>query len=91
MKFKPSTFCPEDITLSRSSNTCECIPEVLSEFLGVAEFGGEPNESLRGGLDFDVEYVLSDNEPGSLSTHGDGDVTVVFSECFRSLGLCPGI
>lgn len=64
---------------------------MLSEFLGVAEFGGEPTESLRGGLDLDAEYVLSNDEPGSLSTHGDEDVTVVFSECLRNLGLCPGI
>lgn len=33
--------------------TCECTPEVLIEPLGVAEFGGDPIESLRGGLDFE--------------------------------------
>lgn len=33
--------------------TCECTPDVLIEPLGVAEFGGDPIESLRGGLDFE--------------------------------------
>jgi len=53
--------------------------------LGVAEFGGEPIDSLRGGLDF--EYVRSDSDAGCLSTQGDGDVTLPFSEDWRTLGL----
>jgi len=68
-----------------NSSTCECTPEVLRDPLGVAEVGGEPIESLRGGLDF--EYVRSDIDAGFLSTHGDGEVTPPFSECFRSFGL----
>ena len=55
----------------------------------MAEVGGEPKESLRGGLDF--EYVRSDNDVVCLSTHGEGDVTPILSEYFRSFGLCPGV
>ena len=65
--------------------TCECTPEVLSDPLGVAEFGGDPKDSVRGGLDF--EYVRSDKDVGCLSTQGDGDVTLLFSEDCRTLGL----
>ena len=68
--------------------TCECTPEVLRDPLGVAEFGDEPMDSVRGGLDF--EYVRSDNDAGCLSTQGDGDVTLLFSEDWRTLGLWPG-
>ena len=53
--------------------------------MGVAEFGGEPMDSLRGGLDF--ENVRSDSDTGCLSTQGDGDVTLLFSEDRRPLGL----
>lgn len=74
--------------IGQNSHTWEWTPEVLREPLGVAEFGGDPMESLRGGLDF--EYVRSDSEAVCLSTHGDGDVTLPFSECCRSFGLCPG-
>jgi len=62
-------------------HTCEYTPEVLLEPLGVAEFGGDPKESLLGGLDF--ENVRSVNGAGCLSTHGEGDVTLPFSECNR--------
>lgn len=68
--------------------TCECTPEVLRDPLGVAEFGGEPMDSLRGGLDF--ENVRSDSDTGCLSTQGDGDVTLLFSDDCRPLGLWPG-
>lgn len=68
--------------------TCECTPEVLRDPFGVAEFGGDPIESLRGGLDF--EYVRSDIDAVCLSTQGDGDVTLLFSECCRTFGLWPG-
>ena len=47
----------------------------------MAEFGGDPKESLLGGLDF--ENVRSVNGAGCLSTHGEGDVTLPFSECNR--------